>query len=86
MAPVRVRTGLGPGHEAGVLGNCATTAHSAHGWQLVDRNGRATKLDDEMSAGASAIITLDGSGVQLGINGGNLLLLDDHGAQIDSVT
>jgi uncharacterized protein YukJ len=78
--------GSDPGLEAVVLGNCATTAQSVHGWQLVDRNGRSTKLDAELSAGASVIVTLDGSGVQLGNNGGNLVLHDDQGDQVDSVT
>jgi hypothetical protein len=57
-----------------------------HGWQLIDRNGLVTKLDAEISAGASAIVALDGSGVQLGNNGGNLVLQDDQANQIDSVT
>lgn len=78
--------GSDPGHEAVVLGNCATTPQSVHGWQLVDRNGRTTKLDDDIPAGASAIVSLDGSGVQLGNNGGNLILQDDQTHQVDSVT
>ena len=64
----------------------ATTTQSVHGWQLVDRNGRVTKLDAEIPAGASAIVALDGSGVQLGNNGGNLVLQDDQADQVDSVT
>src|SRR5258705_8372249 len=78
--------GSDPGLEAVVLGNCATTTQSGHGWQLVDRNGRVTKLDAEISAGASAIVSLDGSGVQLGNSGGNLVLQDDQANQVDSVT
>jgi uncharacterized protein YukJ len=78
--------GADPGHEAVVLANCATTTQSVHGWQLVDRNGHVTKLDAEIPGGASAIVTLDGSGVQLGNNGGNLVLQDDHANQVDSVT
>jgi hypothetical protein len=31
-------------------------------------------------------VVLDGGGVQLGNDGGNLVLLDDHGNQVDSVT
>jgi len=69
-----------------VLGNCATTTQSVHGWQLVDRNSHVTKLDSEIAAGASAIVSLDGSGVQLGSNGGNLVLQDDQSNQVDSVT
>ena len=78
--------GSDPGSEAIVLGNCATTTQSVHGWQLVDRNGHVTKLDSEIPAGASAIVSLDGSGVQLGNNGGNLVLQDDQSNQVDSVT
>ena len=78
--------GSDPGREAVVLGNCATTTQSVHGWQLIDRNGHVTKLDAEIPAGASAIVALDGSGVQLGNNGGNLVLQDDQANQVDSVT
>jgi uncharacterized protein YukJ len=78
--------GSDPGLEAVVLGNCATTTQSVHGWRLIDRNGRETKLDAEVDAGASVIVALDGSGVQLGNNGGNLVLQDDSASQVDSVT
>ena len=78
--------GSDPGLEAVVLGNCATTTQSVHGWQLGDRNGRVTKLDAEIPAGASAIVALDGSGVQLGNNGGNLVLQNDQANQVDSAT
>lgn len=91
-APVYLERALlnpvGPdaGHEAVVVGNYATAATPVHDWRLVDRNGRETKLDLTLPGGASAVIALDGSGVQLGNNGGNLLLIDDHGEQVDSVT
>jgi uncharacterized protein YukJ len=78
--------GPDPGHEAIVIGNCATVTQSLHGWQLVDRNGRATKLDADVPGGASAIVGLDGAGVQLGNDGGNLVLRDAQGNQVDSVT
>jgi uncharacterized protein YukJ len=78
--------GADPGKEVVVLGNCATTDTSVHDWRLVDRNGRETKLDNVIATGHSAVIALDGSGVQLGNNGGNLLLIDEHGEQVDSVT
>jgi hypothetical protein len=79
-------SGADPGHEAIVIGNLATTEVSLHGWQLMDRNGHVTKLDAQLAGGASAVLTLDGSGAQLGNNGGNLVLQDDHGNQVDSVT
>ena len=69
-----------------VIGNCATAVQSLHGWQLVDRNGRLTKLDVDIPGGASAIVDLDGTGVQLGNNGGNLVLRDAQDNQVDSVT
>jgi len=78
--------GADPGHEAVALGNLATTAVNLHGWRLVDRNGRDTKLDATLGGGQSVVVNLDGTGVQLGNNGGNLLLLNDIGAQVDSVT
>ena len=78
--------GPDPGQEAIVIGNCATAAQSLQGWQLIDRNGRVTKLDNDIPGGASAIVGLDGAGVQLGNNGGNLVLRDAQGNQVDSVT
>jgi uncharacterized protein YukJ len=78
--------GSDPGLEAVVLGNCATTTQSVQGWRLIDRNGRETKLDAKVDAGSSVIVPLDGSGVQLGNHGGNLLLQDDSASQVDSVT
>ena len=78
--------GADPGHEAVVIGNLAATATAVRGWRVVDRNGRESKLDTTLGAGESAVITLDGSGAQLGNNGGNLLLLDENGEQVDSVT
>ncbi len=78
--------GADPGHEAVVVGNYATTTTSLHGWRIVDRNRRETKLDIELGGGASAVVALDGSGIQLGNSGGNLVLLDDRGEQADSVT
>ena len=78
--------GADPGHEAVELGNYSTTSTSLHGWRIVDRNRRETKLDVVLAGGASAVVTLDGTGIQLGNNGGNLVLLDDRGEQMDSVT
>jgi uncharacterized protein YukJ len=78
--------GADPGQEALVIGNLATAEVSLHGWQVTDRNGRVTKLDVQIPAGASAVVALDGAGVQLGNGGGNLVLSDDHGDQVDSVS
>src|SRR6478752_5049950 len=57
--------GADPGHEAVVLGNYSTTTTSLHGWRIVDRNRRETKLDVVLAGGASAVVTLDGTGIQL---------------------
>jgi hypothetical protein len=78
--------GADPGHEAVVIGNTATSPQSLHGWQLLDRNGRSTKLEGDVAGGASTVVALDGQGAQLGNNGGNIVLLDDQGNQVDSVT
>ena len=69
-----------------MLGELRHHAAKLAGWQLVDRNGRVTDLDIEIGAGASALVPLDGTGVQLGNGGGNVVLRDDQGDQVDSVT
>lgn len=79
-------TGADPGGEIVVLGNLATTTTTLTGWRLVDRNRRETRLDLELEGGRSALVALDGQGVQLGNDGGNLLLLDQAGNQVDGVT
>lgn len=79
-------TGADPGHETVVLGNLATTAQTLTNWRLLDRNGRITPIDATLDPGASLIVTLDGTGAQLGNNGGNLILQDDSHAQVDVVT
>ena len=45
-----------------------------------------TSVNTTLGAGQSVLIRLDGNGVQLGNQGGNLILLDDHGGQVDVVT
>ena len=79
-------TGSDPGSEVVVIGNLATTSITLDGWQLVDKNRRTTTLSGaEVPAGGSLLVQLDGGGVQLGNKGGNLLLLDPDGNQVDSV-
>jgi uncharacterized protein YukJ len=77
--------GADPGHEVVVLANLATTPRTLTGWNLSDHNGRTTAISLTVHAGATIQVALDGSGVQLGNNGGNLLLHDDTGTMIDSV-
>jgi uncharacterized protein YukJ len=78
-------TGADPGQEVVVLANLATTPRTLAGWTLTDRNGRATAVDVTIPVGAAVPIELDGTGVQLGNDGGNLVLHDGSGTMIDSV-
>ena len=79
-------SGADPGLETVVLGNLATTPQTLTNWRLLDKNGRVTPVDATIAPGASLILALDGAGVQLGNNGGNLILQDDTNAQVDVVT
>jgi uncharacterized protein YukJ len=78
--------GADPGHETVVLGNLLTSDVDLTGWKLQDTNGRTSPLTGTIAAGASLVVELDGSGVQLGNKRGNLLLLDNQGKQVDAVT
>lgn len=79
-------SGADPGKEVVVLGSLSTTTQTITGWRIVDKNARVTSLNVTIAPGQSALVTLDGAGVQLGNQGGNLILQDDRGAQIDVVT
>ena len=79
-------SGADPGLETVVLGNLATTPQTLTHWRLLDKNGRVTPIDATLAPGASLIVALDGAGVQLGNNGGNLILQDETIAQVDVVT
>jgi len=79
-------SGADPGLETVVLGNLATTPQTLTNWRLLDKNGRVTPIHATLAPGASLILELDGAGVQLGNNGGNLILQDDASAQVDVVT
>ena len=77
--------GADPGLEVVVLGNLSTAPAPLDGWTLRDKNGLVTSLTGvTIAAGASALVTLDGRGVQLGNKGGNLVLGDATGAQVDA--
>jgi len=74
------------GQEVVVIGNLATAPADLNGWQLVDKNHRSTTLGlGSVAPGASALISLDGAGLQLSNKGGNLVLLDPTGHQVDAV-
>jgi len=79
-------SGADAGREIIVLSSLATTAQSLTNWRLIDKNSRITPVNTTLAAGESLLITLDGTGVQLGNQGGTLSLQDDHNTQIDVVT
>jgi uncharacterized protein YukJ len=79
-------SGADQGLETVVLGNLATTPQTLTNWRLLDKNGRVTPIAATLAPGASLIVALDGTGVQLGNNGGNLILQDHTNAQVDVVT
>jgi len=78
--------GADPGSEIVVLASLATTAQTLTNWRLLDKNGHSTSIDTTIGSGQSVLIALDGSGVQLGNQGGNLILQDAASAQVDAVT
>ncbi len=72
------------GKEVIVLGNLSVDGATLDGWTLVDKNQRVTRLDGlTVAGGGSTPIALDGTGVQLGNNGGSVRLLDGAGVQRD---
>jgi uncharacterized protein YukJ len=78
--------GADPGHEIVVLASLSTSPQTISNWRLLDKNGRVTPIDATLAAGSFVAIKLDGNGVQLGNNGGNLILQDQTHAQVDAVT
>jgi uncharacterized protein YukJ len=79
-------SGADPGREVVVLSSLSTAPQKLANWRLVDKNGRVTPVDLTIGPGQSVLLTLDGSGVQLGNNGGTVRLLDDGNSQVDVVT
>ena len=79
-------SGADAGREIVVLASLATTSQTLTNWRLIDKNNRITSINTTLGAGQSVLIALDGNGVQLGNQGGNLILQDSHNAQIDVVT
>jgi uncharacterized protein YukJ len=78
--------GADPGREIVVLASLSTSTQTISNWRLLDKNGRVTPINATLAAGSFVAITLDGNGVQLGNNGGNLILQDQTNAQVDAVT
>jgi hypothetical protein len=79
-------SGPDAGREVVVLANLATSAQTLTNWRLVDKNARVTAIDATIESGQSILLTLDGTGAQLGNQGGNLMLQDSHNAQVDVTT
>ena len=79
-------SGNDAGREVVVLASLVTTAQTLTNWRLMDKNGRMTPGRHDARAGQSVAIALDGNGVQLGNQGGNLILQDNHNVQVDVVT
>jgi uncharacterized protein YukJ len=79
-------SGNDTGQEIVVLGSLSTTAQTLTGWRLLDKNARVTTINTSLEPGQSVAIALDGTGVQLGNQGGNLILQDHTTAQVDVVT
>lgn len=79
-------SGADPGKEIIVLASLSTTLQTINNWRLVDKNGRVTAVNATLASGSFVSIVLDGTGVQLGNNGGNLILQDHTSAQVDAVT
>ena len=59
-----------------VLANLATIAQTLTNWRLVDKNARVTSINAKIGPGQFDPVALDGTGVQLGNQGGNLMLQD----------
>jgi uncharacterized protein YukJ len=79
-------SGPDAGREVVVLANLATIAQTLTNWRLVDKNARVTSINAKIGPGQSILVALDGTGVQLGNQGGNLMLQDSHNAQVDVIT
>jgi len=79
-------SGADVGREIVVLASLATTERKLGNWRLIDKNGRVTTVNLAIGAGQSALIGLDGTGVQLGNSGGTVTLQDDQNRQVDVVT
>ena len=79
-------TGADPGKEIVVLASLSTTTQTISNWRLIDKNGHVTSITATLNSGSFVAIVLDGNGVQLGNNGGNLILQDHTNAQVDAVT
>jgi uncharacterized protein YukJ len=79
-------SGPDAGREIVVLGSLSTSSQTLTNWRLIDKNNRITPINVTIEPGQSALIVLDGNGVQLGNQGGNLILQDERNTQVDVVT
>ena len=65
------------GQEIVVLASLSTATQALTGWRLLDKNARVTPINISLGPGQSVAVALDGAGVQLGNQGGNLILEDE---------
>jgi uncharacterized protein YukJ len=79
-------SGADPSKEVVVLASLSTATQTIGNWRLVDKNGHMTPINATLAPGSFVTIVLDGNGVQLGNQGGNLILQDQTNAQVDAVT
>ena len=63
-----------------------SSRENASSTTVKERWGTSEPINTTLGPGQSVLITLDGNGVQLGNRGGNLILHDNHNAQVDVVT
>jgi len=79
--------GADPGQETVTLFNASPADIELSRWQIVDRNGNRNSLPARVLPTNEAVtLRLDGSGAQLGNNGGSIRLLTPDGVQVDVVT
>ena len=69
------------------IGNTTTASVDLTGWSIVDKNNKAEALHDVLlSAGASRLVVLSGSGAQLSNKGGTIILKNPAGDQVHAVS
>lgn len=77
--------GVDRGHELLTLLNLTPAAVDLTGWSLVDAAGGTQRLNGTLGGGTVQQVGL-GSGLQLGNKGDTVVLVDDNGATVDTVT
>lgn len=78
-------SGTDSGQERITIFNTSSHDLNLNGWQLLDRNDRADRLDGRLPFAEARTFKLSGSGAQLGNKGGTITLLDQRGLKVDGV-